>query len=85
MSEQRYLTRADILNAKAVYLYDDDTVFVELGNDEVYGFNSKHLYWDRKDNFYDYFESSLMLSFISPITADEAIARVEKALGKALA
>ena len=35
----RQLTREDILNSQSVHLYTEDVIYVELKDDEVYGFN----------------------------------------------
>ena len=73
----KQLTKADVLNSKNAYLYNEDSIFVEC-KDEVYGFNEKNLEWYIKSNFYDYFESSLMLSYIKSITKEEALQKVEE-------
>lgn len=70
---ERQLTREDILNAKAIHLYCNDTIYVELNDTEnVYGI-CKGGKWFVKENFWDYFESSLMLSYFRRLTAEEAI------------
>lgn len=76
MSKQ--LTKEDILNSHSVYLYMENTIYVEIKNDEVYGFTKGGLEWYKKENFYDYFESSLMMSYFSSITKEEAAAMVEE-------
>ena len=73
----RQLTREDILNAQGVYLYTENVIYVELKDDEVYGFDKGGSGWYKKDNFYDYFESSLMMSYFSSITKEEAADMVE--------
>ena len=72
------LTRADILNSKNVYFYSEDTIFVELEEDEVYGLHKGSQSWFEKKNFYDYFESSWMMSYFSSITKEEAADMVEE-------
>ena len=67
------LKEQDILNAKEVYLYNDDTVYVELADDEVFGIYKKGLVWYKKDNFYDLLESSEMMSYFKPITKEEVV------------
>lgn len=74
----RQLTREDILNSKDVYLYTEDTIYVEMKEDEVYGIYKGGRSWFEKKNFYDYFESSLMMSYFSSITKKEAADMVEE-------
>ena len=50
----RQLTREDILNSQSVHLYTEDVIYVELKDDEVYGFNKGGSEWYKKDNFYDW-------------------------------
>lgn len=76
MSKQ--LTKEDILNSQSVHLYMEDVIYVELEGDEVYGFNKGGLEWYKKDNFFDYFDSSLMRSYFSSITKEEAANMVEE-------
>ncbi len=75
MSKQ--LSREEILNAKSVVLYMENIIYVEIKDDEVYGFNKRGLEWFKKDNFYEYYESSLMMSYFSSITKEEAADMVE--------
>jgi len=72
------LSKEDILKSKAVYLYNEDTVYVEIAEDEVYGLYKNKCLWYKKNNFYDYFESSLMMSFFTSITKEEATNIIEK-------
>ena len=62
----------DILNAKEVHLYDDYILYVVDHDDEAYGFTEHSEAWFHKANFWDYFETSTMLSFFTPITKEEA-------------
>lgn len=74
----RQLTRDEILNAKAVHLYNDNTVFVELdGCDDVYG-SVDGINWYVKNNFWDYFESELMMSYFQMLTPEEALELFDK-------
>lgn len=59
----RPLTKEDILNSQSVHLYTENVIYVELEDDEVYGFNKGGSKWYKKENFYDYFDSSLMMSY----------------------
>ena len=63
----------DILCAKALYLYDNDTIFLIDENDEAYGFSKGSSEWYRKENFWDYFESETMLYYIRKISAEETM------------
>ena len=74
----RQLTREEILNTQRVYLYEESVIYVEVEEDEVYGFNKGGSEWYKKDNFYDYFDSSLMMSYFSSITKEEAADMVEE-------
>lgn len=52
-------------------------IYVELEDDEIYGFNKGGSDWHKKENFYDYFESSLMMSCFCSITKEEAVNMVQ--------
>ena len=74
----RQLTREDILNAKAIHLYNEDTIYVELNDTEdVYG-SYKGGEWFVKGNFWDYFESEIMMSYFQTLTPEEALNMLEK-------
>lgn len=69
---KKQLTNEDILNAKAIYLYAEDTIYVELNDTEdVYG-SYKGGEWFVKGDFWDYWESSVMLSYFHSLTPKEA-------------
>ena len=51
---------------------------MELEEDEVYGLHKGSQSWFEKKNFYDYFESSWMMSYFSSITKEEAADMVEE-------
>lgn len=74
----RQLTRQDILNAKAIHLFNQITVYVELNDTEdVYGsYNGTD--WFIKDNFWDYFDSELMLSYFEMLTPQKTFKLFEK-------
>ncbi len=74
----RQLTRGDILNSQSVYLYLEDVIYVKIEDGEVYGFYKGGSEWYEKRNFYDYFDSSLMMSYFSSITKEEAADIVEE-------
>ena len=67
------LTLDDIRNSKALHLYSESTIYVELkGTEDVYA-TCNGVDWFVKDNFWDYWDSSLMLSYFQSLTTDEAI------------
>ena len=63
----------DILNAKDVHLYCKDTLYIVDQNDEAYGYIMGGSGWFHKENFWDYFDSSLMLSYFEHPTKEEAV------------
>lgn len=65
-------TAEEIKRAKEFHLYDGDTLYVIDSNDEAYGFYRYDGEWFHKSNFWNYFESSDMLSYFTPITKNEA-------------
>lgn len=67
-----HFSAEDILNAKSVHLYNSDTLYIVDGNDNAYGYYPGRRSWYLKENFWDYFDSSLMLSCFRPITKEEA-------------
>ena len=68
------LTREEILKSKEVHLFDETTIYVVLDDDCVYGLHKGSGEWFRKNNFYDYFDSELMLTYFSYITKEDAAA-----------
>ena len=62
------LTKEDICNARDAYLFDKTTLYVELDDGKVYGLDKGSKQWFLKNNFYDYFDSELMLSYFSHMT-----------------
>lgn len=72
----------DILNAKEVYFYDEDTLYIVDHEDEAYGYCKTGNGWFHKNNFWDYFESSEMLSYFSKITKEEALSIYKKWSGQ---
>jgi len=72
------LTREDILNSKGVHLYNEKTLYVEIDGDVVYGLHKGSPGWFEKNNFYDYFESDLMMSYFSSVTKEETALMAEE-------
>ena len=75
---ERQLTAKDILEAREVHFYDGDTLFVVFGDDKVYGFHKGGDGWYKKNNFWDYFDSSLMMSYFECLTNEQAAELYEK-------
>ncbi len=74
----KQLTREEIRNAKAIHLYDGDTIYVELeGTEDVYG-SYKGSEWYIKGNFWDYYETSLMLCYFESLTPEKAFELMDK-------
>ena len=67
------LNEQDILNAKEVYLYNEDTVYVVLDDDNVFGIYKNGMIWYKKNNFWDYFESSEIMNCFTPISKEEVV------------
>lgn len=73
----RQLTKKDIRNAKEVHFYNNNVLYVVIDDDTIYGITKDCPEWFKKGNFWDYFESSLMLSCFAPITKEEAVRMYE--------
>ena len=69
---EKQFTVLDILNAKEVYFYNQETLYIVNDSDEAYGFHKNSYGWFHKENFWDYFESSTMLSYFTPISKEQA-------------
>ena len=74
----KQLTVDDIKNAKDIYLYDQGILYVVDEIDEAYGFCENGDSWFHKENFWDYFDSSLMLSYFNVLSKDQAISLYEE-------
>lgn len=68
----RQFMEQDILAAKELWLFDNSVLYLITEDDEAYGFSGGA--WFYKSNFWDYFESELMLSYLSMPTKAEAVA-----------
>ena len=79
----RQMTVQDIRNAKEIYVYDKDILYIVDQADEAYGFRKAGNGWFHKMNFLDYFDSSLMLPYLSIITKEEAVQLYQKWSGQA--
>lgn len=69
----RQLNQKDILNAQEVHFYNNNILYVVIDNDKIYGITEGSPEWFKKENFWDYFDSSYMLSYFTPITKEEAV------------
>lgn len=69
----KQFTAEDILNAKEVHFYNNDTLYIVDHDDEAYGYSKGCSGWYHKENFWDYFESELMMTYFSHITKEEAV------------
>ena len=70
---QRQLNEEDIWKAKDIYLYDGSTLYVVDENDRAYGYCQGSKEWFYKKNFWDYFDSGLMLAYFTIPTREEAV------------
>ncbi|MBQ3199393.1 MAG: bifunctional (p)ppGpp synthetase/guanosine-3',5'-bis(diphosphate) 3'-pyrophosphohydrolase [Firmicutes bacterium] len=66
-------TAEDILNAKQIYFYNNETLYIIDHDDEAYGYSKGCSGWYHKENFWDYFESELMMTYFTHITKEEAV------------
>lgn len=74
----RQLSKEDVLRAKEIHLYMDNIIYVVLDDsDKVYGIEKGSAEWKEKDDFYDYFDSELMMSYFSTLLAEEAVSILE--------
>lgn len=78
----RQFTAEDIMNAKEVYFYNRNTLYIILEDDKAYGYTRFAEGWYHKSNFEDYFDSPLMIGYIEPITKEEAVKLYEEWLGE---
>ena len=70
---EKQFTEEDILQAKAVYLYDKSILYVVDEKEDAYGFSQGSKSWFLKENFWDYFDSRLMLAYFTIPTKEEAV------------
>ena len=63
----------DILNAKEVHLYDKGILYIVDQDDNAYGYCQGGGGWFLKENFWDYFDSEMMLAYFDCITKEEAV------------
>ena len=74
----KQFTVDDIRAAKEVHLYNSETIYIVDADCEAYGFYRFGSEWFHKSNFWDYFESEIMMSYFTPVTKDEAATLYEE-------
>ncbi len=74
----KQFTADDIRQAKEIYYYNNHVLFIVDANNEAYGYYPGCRGWYHKGNFWDYFESDVMMSYFSDITHEEAAKIYEK-------
>ena len=73
-NKEEMLGIEDILKATEIRLYLGNIIYIVDEHDDAYGFHKVTKKWEYKRNYYDYFESSLMLEYFEILTPDEAVA-----------
>lgn len=76
--KERMLGIKDIMNAVEITLYSDTVLYIVDENDDAYGFYKIDKKWIYKQNYYDYFDSSLMLQYFKILTPEEAVELYEQ-------
>lgn len=75
----RQITREDLLESREIVLYDKEILYVAAdGDGEVYGITAGRDRWFHKANYWDYYDSEMMLSYLDPLTPDEAAALLDQ-------
>lgn len=64
----------DILKATEIRLYLGNIIYIVDENDDAYGFDKFEKKWHYKRNYYDYFDSYLMLEYFEILSPEEAVA-----------
>lgn len=72
-NKERMLGIKDIMNAVEITLYNDTVLYIVDENDDAYGFHKNDKKWTYKQNYYDYFDSSLMLQYFKILTPEKAV------------
>ena len=75
---EKIFTEADILKAKDLYLFDGGILYLIDQNGEAYSFCQGRTAWFHKDNFWDYFDSRMMMPYLSVPTKEEAVLMYRK-------
>ena len=63
----------DILKATEIRLYLGNVIYIVDENDDAYGFHKESKKWEYKRNYYDYFDSYLMLEYFETLSPEEAV------------
>lgn len=69
----KQLTVEDIRCAREATLYDNTTLYIVDKNDDAYGFHEGGREWFHKENYWDYYDSSLMMTYLTGLTIEEAV------------
>lgn len=73
-NKEKILTIEDIMKAKEITLYLGNVIYIVDENDDAYGFHKESKKWEYKSNYYDYFDSSLMLEYFEILSPEKAVA-----------
>lgn len=67
------ISRDDIVKAKEVYLFNQDTLYIIDDNETPYGLIKGQKEWFIKESFWDYFDSRLMMTYLQVPSKEEAL------------
>ena len=73
-NKEEMLGIEDILKATEIRLYLGNIIYIVDEHDDAYGFHKETKKWEYKSNYYDYFDSSLMLEYFEILSPEEAVA-----------
>ena len=68
-----HLTNEALRKAKGLHLYNENTLYVEMPGVYPYFRTYNGINWELSPKLDEYFESSLMMSYLRMLTPDEAI------------
>lgn len=73
------LSKEDILKAGGAALYNDCDLYVEMpGEYPYYRISKGHMKWERSEKLDEYWDSSLMMSYLKSLSGEEAIKLLEQ-------
>ena len=72
----------DILKATEIRLYLGNIIYIVDEYDDAYGFHKETKKWEYKSNYYDYFDSSLMLEYFEILSPEEAVELYKEWVGE---
>lgn len=67
------LTYKDLYNAESIVMYMDSVIYVEMQDEYPYYRTYDGVNWERSEKLDEYYDSSLMLSYLKMLSPDEAI------------